>query len=44
MVDAIHRRFPGTTANVAAAAIEAAGLTQCGLARFVNRLQESVGA
>jgi ribosomal protein L40E len=44
IVDAIHRRFPGTTADAVAAAIEAAGLTQCGLARFVNRLQESVGA
>lgn len=44
MADAIHRRFPGTTADAVAAAIEAAGLTQCGLARFVSRLQEPVGA
>ena len=44
MVDAIHRRFPGTTVDAVAAAIEAAGLTQSGLARFVNRLQEPVGA
>jgi hypothetical protein len=44
MVDAIHRRFPGTAADAVAAAIEAAGLTQCGLARFVNRLQGPAGA
>lgn len=44
MADAVHRRFPGTTADAVAAAIEAAGLTQSGLARFVNRLQEPGGA
>lgn len=44
MADAIHCRFPGTTVDAVAAAIEAAELTQSGLARFVNRLQEPVGA
>jgi hypothetical protein len=44
MADAVYRRFPGTTLDAVTAAIEAAGLTQSGLARFVNRFQEPVGA
>ena len=44
MADAVHRRFPGAAADAVAAAIEAAGLTQSGLARIVNRLQEPAGA
>jgi hypothetical protein len=44
MVDAVHRRLPGTAVDAVAAAVMAAGLTQCGLARFVNRLQKPVGA
>jgi hypothetical protein len=44
LAGAIHRRFPGTTADAVAGAIEAAGLTQSGLARFVNRLQKPAGA
>jgi hypothetical protein len=39
MADAIHRHLPGTTVDAVATAIEEAGLTQGGLARFVNRLQ-----
>ena len=44
MADAVQRRFPGTGVDAVAAAIDAAGLAQSGLARFVNRLQEPVGA
>ena len=43
-VDSIHRRFPGTPVDAVAAAIEAAGLAQSGLTRFVNRLQAPGGA
>lgn len=44
MADAIHRRFPGAAVDAVAVAIEAAGLTQSGLARFVYRLQEPASA
>ena len=44
MVDAVRRRFPGTTADAVAAAVEAAGLTQRGLARFVVRIEGPAGA
>lgn len=43
-VDTIHRRFPSSTVDAVAAAIEAAGLAQSGLTRFVNRLQAPGGA
>jgi hypothetical protein len=43
-VNAVYRRFPDAALDAVTAAIEAAGLTQSGLARFANRLQAPGGA